>query len=33
MPHVKIPSDGEKITANQDGTYNVSDNPIITFIE
>ena len=33
MSYVKIPSDGAKITANEDGTYNVPDNPIITFIE
>ena len=33
MSNVKIPSDGAKITVNQDGTYNIPDNPIITFIE
>ena len=33
MSHVKIPNDGAKITINKDGTYNVPDNPIITFIE
>ena len=33
MSHVQIPSDGTKITVNNDGTYNIPDNPIITFIE
>tara|TARA_B100000900_G_C20587360_1_gene720150 strand:- start:221 stop:1468 length:1248 start_codon:yes stop_codon:yes gene_type:complete len=33
MSHIKIPSDGAKITVNNDGTYNIPDNPIITFIE
>ena len=33
MSHIKIPSDGTKITVNSDGTYNISDNPIVTFIE
>ena len=33
MSHVKIPSDGAKITVNNDGTYNIPDNPIVTFIE
>ena len=33
MSHIKIPSDGTKITVNSDGTYNIPDNPIITFIE
>ena len=33
MSHIKIPSDGTKITVNNDGTYNIPDNPIITFIE
>ena len=33
MSHIKIPSDGTKITVNNDGTYNIPDNPIVTFIE
>ena len=33
MSHVKIPSDGAKITVNNDGTYNIPDNPIVTVIE
>ena len=33
MSHIKIPSDGTKITVNSDGTYNIPDNPIVTFIE
>ena len=33
MSNVKIPSDGAKITINKDGTYDIPDNPIITFIE
>jgi len=31
--HIKVPKDGEKITANGDGSLNVPDNPIIPFIE
>jgi len=30
--HVEIPQDGQKITANSDGSLNVPDNPIIPFI-
>ena len=33
MSHIKIPTEGTKITINKDGTYNIPDNPIITFIE
>ena len=33
MSYIKIPSEGTKITINKDGTYNIPDNPIITFIE
>ena len=33
MSHIKIPAEGTKITINKDGTYNIPDNPIITFIE
>jgi len=33
MSHIKIPSYGTKITVNSDGTYNIPDNPIVTFIE
>ena len=33
MSHIKIPSDGTKITVNSDGTYNIPENPIVTFIE
>ena len=33
MSHIKIPSDGTKITVNSDGTYNIPHNPIVTFIE
>ncbi len=31
--HINVPADGEKITANDDGSLNVPDNPIIPFIE
>ena len=31
--HIKVPTDGEKITANADGSLNIPDNPIIPFIE
>ncbi|MGD8829970.1 MAG: NADP-dependent isocitrate dehydrogenase [Pseudomonadales bacterium] len=31
--HINVPADGEKITANEDGTLNIPDNPIIPFIE
>jgi len=31
--HINVPADGEKITANGDGTLNVPVNPIIPFIE
>jgi len=31
--HIKVPADGEKITANSDGSLNIPDNPIIPFIE
>ena len=31
--HIKAPSEGEKITVNEDYTLNVSSNPIIPFIE
>jgi len=31
--HIKVPTDGEKITVNADYTLNVSDQPIIPFIE
>ena len=31
--HIKVPSEGEKITVNEDYTLNVSANPIIPFIE
>ena len=31
--HIKVPADAEKITANDDGSLNVPDNPIIPFIE
>ncbi len=31
--HIKVPADGEKITANPDNSLNVPDNPIIPFIE
>lgn len=30
--HIKVPEDGEKITANSDKTLNVPSNPIIPFI-
>ena len=33
MSYIKIPTEGTKITINKDGTYNIPDNPIITFIE
>jgi len=31
--HIVVPADGQKITANADGSLNVPDNPIIPFIE
>ena len=31
--HIKVPSDGTKITVNADQSLNVPDNPIIPFIE
>ncbi len=31
--HIKVPSQGEKITVNNDYSLNVPDNPIIPFIE
>ncbi|MDO4905206.1 MAG: NADP-dependent isocitrate dehydrogenase [Lautropia sp.] len=31
--HIKIPSEGEKITVNEDFSLNVPDNPIIPYIE
>src|SRR5690606_33107002 len=31
--HIKVPSTGQKITVNKDGTLNVPDQPIIPFIE
>lgn len=31
--HIDVPSDGEHITVNEDGTLNVPDNPYIPFIE
>ncbi len=31
--HIKVPSDGQKITVDADGSLNVPDQPIIPFIE
>jgi isocitrate dehydrogenase len=31
--HVKVPGSGEKITVNKDSSLNISDNPIIPYIE
>ena len=31
--HIKVPSQGEKITVNEDNSLNVPSNPIIPFIE
>ena len=31
--HINVPADGEKITANADGSLNVPNHPIIPFIE
>src|SRR5471032_2577169 len=31
--HIKVPTDGDKITVNADFSLNVSDQPIIPFIE
>ena len=31
--HIKLPSQGEKITVNEDYSLTVPDNPIIPFIE
>ena len=31
--HIRVPTQGQKITVNRDFTLNVPDNPIIPFIE
>src|SRR5690242_5322544 len=31
--HIKVPADGDKITVNADNSLNVSDRPIIPYIE
>ena len=31
--HIKVPSDGQKITVNADMTLNVPDQPVIPYIE
>ncbi len=31
--HIKIPAEGQAITANEDLSLNVPDNPVIPFIE
>jgi isocitrate dehydrogenase len=31
--HIKVPSQGEKITVNEDFSLNVPNNPVLTFIE
>lgn len=31
--HIKVPSEGQKITVNQDFSLNVPDNPIVPYIE
>ncbi len=31
--HIRVPSDGEKITVNEDNSLNIPDHPIIPFIE
>jgi len=31
--HIKVPSNGSKITVNKDGSLNVPDHPVIPFIE
>ena len=31
--HIKVPSEGEKITVNADMSLNVPDQPVIPFIE
>ncbi|MFP6834680.1 MAG: NADP-dependent isocitrate dehydrogenase [Pseudomonadales bacterium] len=31
--HIKVPTDGAKITVSNDGSLNIPDNPIIPFIE
>jgi isocitrate dehydrogenase len=31
--HIKVPSQGQKISVNKDHTLNVPDHPIIPFIE
>ena len=31
--HVTVPADGQKITVNKDYSLNISDNPIIPYIE
>ncbi len=33
MSHIKIPADGQAITANEDLSLNVPDNPIIPYVE
>ena len=33
MTHIQVPSAGEKITLNTDGSLKVPANPIIAFIE
>jgi isocitrate dehydrogenase len=31
--HIQVPSEGDKITVNEDHSLNVPDNPIIPYIE
>ena len=31
--HIKIPAEGQAITANEDFSLNVPDNPVIPYIE
>ncbi|MEE4299620.1 MAG: isocitrate/isopropylmalate family dehydrogenase, partial [Pseudomonadales bacterium] len=31
--HIQVPTDGEKITVNEDSSLNIPDRPIIPFIE
>ena len=31
--HIQVPSQGDKITANEDNSLNVPNNPIIPYIE
>ncbi|WP_299943498.1 NADP-dependent isocitrate dehydrogenase [uncultured Microbulbifer sp.] len=33
MGHIQVPTDGEKVTVNADGSLNVPDRPVIPFIE